>query len=59
MYTNSYPSFIIIREMQFHMTRYHTATRLEQNEKARQSQLLSELWLWEPQHASPSLSGAQ
>ena len=45
--------------MQFHMTRYHIATRLEQNEKARQSQLLSEMWLREPQHANSSLSEAQ
>ena len=59
MYTNSCSIFIIIREMQFHVTRYHVATRLEQNEKARQNQLLSEMWLGDPEHANSSLSEAQ
>ena len=45
--------------MQFHVTRYHVATRLEQNEKARQNQLLSEMWLGDPEHANSSVSEAQ
>lgn len=31
--------FIIIREMQFEMTRYHISTRFEKNEEADGSQL--------------------